>query len=189
MIYKSIIEGDMMNKKIVLICLYLVNFIYTANAANIEKSEALVTLVKEAIHCLASNSVEASCQNFTHKIDPSKSNMFIFMLNDAGNILCFGDHAELIWQNIISAKNSDDKVFRSTNDKSVLENIYVSAKQGNWVKFFWNNIEQKAYVKEVNKDGARFIIGAGFYPTCNQYKIIQQSSLLFSKNSKHEMCV
>lgn len=174
-----------MNKKLILVCFILMNFSFSTKASNIEKPEDIVSIVKEAVDFLATNSIAAACQKFTQNMHPSKRKMFIFMLNHDGDILCFGDHAEHIWQNISSAKNSEGKVFKSTNSISVIENIYSSAKQDNWVEFFWNNIRQKAYVKEVSKDGSNYIIGGGFYPNCHEYERIKQRSMLISNRPKN----
>lgn len=124
------------------------------------KSATIIDLVHSGIAYFKKNSVENSCKTFTH--DPSwrRGEIFVYVLDANGRILCYGDDSAVLWKHV----NSFDRTKRN-----IFDQFTKVSDQGSWISYMWNNGFQSAYVKKVIKNGETFYLAAGFYPESQEY--------------------
>lgn len=124
------------------------------------KSKVIIDLVDAGVAYFKKNSVEKSCQTFTYDESWRRGELFNYVLDANGYILCYGDDSAVLWKHI----NSFDKT-----RKNVFEHIARAGEQGSWISYMWHNGFQSAYVKKVKKNNEFFYIAAGFYPESQEY--------------------
>lgn len=131
------------------------------NEVNIEEKTKIVEkMVKEAISFFSHNSIEKSCREFAHNLRWRKGEIFPFIFDTDGNVLVHGDDSRLIWQNLNKVKEGFSVDFKD---------ILAVSQKGGWVQYKWNNGNKSSYVKLVEKNNIKYIIGAGFFPQSKEY--------------------
>lgn len=123
------------------------------------KDETVALLVKSASSYLESHPDEVAFDAFTHKdnaINFIRGDLSIFVVDKQGLCFASGDDYNLIWQNILSAK--DD------NGKPYIKLFIDTVKNGpGTVTYKVNKATKIAHVNQVVKDGATYVIGSSYY--------------------------
>lgn len=128
---------------------------------NIKSKEKIIEkMVKEAIGFFNQNSLEKSFNEFAHNLKWRNGEIFPFVFDTDGNVLVHGDDNNIIWKNLHKIKKDFSSDF---ND------ILSVSHEGGWVQYKWNNSSKRSFVKLVEKDNLKYIIGAGFFPQSKKY--------------------
>lgn len=123
------------------------------------KDETVSLMVKSASSYLARNSDEVAFSAFSHKennINYIRGDLSVFVLNTDG--LCFvsGDDYNLIWQNILGAKDDDGKPY-------VKLFINTVRNGSGTVTYKINKAFKVAHVDKIEKNGVTYVIGSSYY--------------------------
>lgn len=140
------------------------------NALLERKTKDCIELVKKAAVHFKKNSIEVACRDFTRSLAWRKGEIFVYVLDAQGTILCYGDDASVIWKNIGIAGVEQPLAERvASTEQALIERIAKIAKKGGWVNYHWNNGDQFAYALKVVKNGSTYYCLAGFYPESQEY--------------------
>jgi len=123
----------------------------------ISKTETMELLVKSAASYLETNVPETTFQEFTKPTgDFIRGDLSVFVFDPTGLCYAYGDEYDLIWQNLMSAKDDSGKsiaqLFIESVDKGAVKIPYVV-----------NKVPKIAFVDKVEKEGKTYIIGSSFY--------------------------
>jgi len=129
------------------------------------KKEEIKRLTENAAIYFLNTTIENACNSFINDDIWRKGELFIFVFDEDGNCYAHGDDTNLIWKNLIKSNIKDGhhilKLFLSTKN------------QKGYIGYIWNNAYQSAYIQIVEKNKKRYILGSGFYPENNRYKLKQ----------------
>ena len=106
-----------------------------------------------------------------------KVNCLCLSLISKGNILAHGDDTDLIWTNI--------KQVRGVGGVPLIKDAFLVGIKGGRISYLWNNAFKVSYVKTVQKNGQRYLLGCGFYPENNEYQtkqLVKTAVAYFNKN-------
>lgn len=140
------------------------------------KSREIVALVQKAITFIKKKPLDVVCRDFIQDLAWRIGEIFIYVIDSKGTILCYGDESELIWKNIAIAGNRQVM--------TLLERIAAVAPKGGWVNYQWHNGDQFAYAQQVEKNGVIYYCLAGFYPESKEYDtriLVDNAARLFEK--------
>jgi len=130
-----------------------------------ERKKLCAELVEKAIRHFKRNDVSDSLRKFSHTKDFIEGEVYLFVYDYNGICLAHGDQEELIWKNLYDYKDSfGNYVIRAIIDKA--------KNGGGWIRYNWKNATKVSYVKDVQKGGKRFVIGAGFYPMSKKDAVV-----------------
>lgn len=141
-----------------------------------EKEKSLVALVGKAVSFFKKNSITHTCRAFIHDPVWRQGELFIYVLDKNGAILCYGDNTAVLFEPI----NRFDKT-----KINIFSQIQRAAEQGNWLNYMWQNGFQSAYVQKVEKDGSPYYLAAGFYPESQEYIAKQLVNLAVAYVQRH----
>ncbi len=123
------------------------------------KEETMILLVKSAVSFI---NVNDSSQLFAQASESNgrfiRGNLEVFVLNDNGFCLVYGNQLPTIWQNFMNSKDDDGRPY-----VKIMINSALSGPSR--VKYRLNGATKEAYVQSVKKDGKNYIIGASRYLT------------------------
>lgn len=133
-------------------------------------------LVENAAKHLQKVPLEEALYDFIYNPIWRKGELYVFVYDENGNCLAQGDDSDLIWKSIGNLK--------SVSRIPLLQQMLNSSK-GARVSYSWNNSYISAYVKTVEKDGKRYILGGGFYPQNPRYtaKTLAQTAAAYFYSS------
>lgn len=123
----------------------------------VSKAETVNLLVKSAVGYLRIHSEEDTFGEFS-KTDGRfiRGDLDIFVVDTAGLCYVFGDNHDMIWQNLMNAKDEDGKHY--------IKLFINTVKQGaGSITFKINGSFKAAYVDLVEKDGKNFIVGSSYF--------------------------
>lgn len=120
-----------------------------------------VSLVEQAAKHLLDKNLEIACSDFRFLNQWYKGDIFIFVLDEEGYILCHGDNSNVIWKNINFAPNFIGEPIFNT--------IKTVDEKGNWVNYRWNNGYKSAYIKKITLNQSTYYVGAGYFPQSKEY--------------------
>jgi len=123
------------------------------------KNDTVSLLVKSATSFLGTHLDEIAFDAFGHSeplFNFIRGDLSIFVINNDG--LCFvsGDDYNLIWQNILGAKDDDGKPYV----KMFIDKIKNGAGS---VTYKINGAYKTAYLEKVVKDNVEYIVGSSYY--------------------------
>lgn len=126
------------------------------------KSAECIELVERGAKFLTTDDFETVCNAFMYKAEWRKGEIFNFLIDEAGFILCHGDNTELIWKNINFARNFiGEPIFKTFQQMTSLK--------GEWLFYRWNNGFKAAYVRKIILNNNIYYLGAGFFPQSKEY--------------------
>lgn len=128
---------------------------------DIRKNNECIDLVESAVKKISETSLEVACIAFKNINEWRRGEIFIFLLDLEGYILCHGDDSNLIWKNINSATNFVGE--------PIFDTIKKIDEKGIWVNYKWNNGYKSAYMKKITIDKNIYYIGAGYFPQSKEY--------------------
>ncbi len=137
-------------------------------------------LVENAAKHLQKVPLEEALYDFIYNTIWRKGELYVFVYDENGNCLAQGDDSDLIWKSIGNLK--------SVSRVPLLQQMLNSSK-GARVSYSWNNSYISAYVKTVEKDGKRYVLGAGFYPQNPKYTaktLVQTAAAYFYSSGKDD---
>jgi len=123
----------------------------------ISKRETMILMVKGAASYLELAETTDALREFVRQDSKyTRGDLRIFVLEDNGICLAYGDEYDLIWRNLMHAKDDNQDPF--------IRRIIESAQHGpGMVKYKLNSSPKISYVEPVVKNGRRFIVGSGYY--------------------------
>jgi len=132
-------------------------FVIGSGLYPVSKRETMVLMVKSAASYLESTQTSEALREFVKQDTKFKrGDLSVFVLQDDGICLAYGDEYDLIWRNLIKVKDDDENFF--------IRQIIDTAKHGpGLVKYKLNNSPKLSYIEPVHKDGKNYIIGSGYY--------------------------
>jgi signal transduction histidine kinase len=123
----------------------------------ISKSETMNLLVKSSASFLRSNPEDIAFEEFTKKDGKFiRGDMDITVFDASGLCYASGDDYDLIWQNLINAKDDDGKAYV----KILINTVKGGAGK---VTYKINGVQKIAYVDKVEKTDKVFIVTSSFY--------------------------
>lgn len=135
-------------------------------------------LVKNAVKHFLKVPVENACNDFVHSSVWRKGEIFVMVYNSNGDCLAHGDDIDLIYKNI-----SEQRIY---GDKPLIKEL-LEYKKGGTVGYMWTHAYKVSYVQSIKKNNEQYVIGAGFFPDSNEYKVkqlVESASTYFLKNGK-----
>ena len=133
------------------------SFVIGAGLYPISKREMAVLLARSAAGYLLTHPEEEAFNAFT---DPEgkfiRGDLYVFVVDFDGIAKVWGDNYELIWRNIMDAKDDTGKPYVQ---------IFVNTvKQGTGqVTYKVNGFERVALLEKVEKDGKNYVVGTAYY--------------------------
>lgn len=122
-----------------------------------KKRKTIIKLVDDGIAYLSKNKIDQAFSAFSHDKKFLKGDAYLFVFDAQGVCLSSGQEGDLIWQDLHD--------LRDTYGIAIVQEMIKKAHEGGgWITYQWRNATKVSYVKEVQKDGATYIIGSGYYP-------------------------
>jgi signal transduction histidine kinase len=123
------------------------------------KDETVSILVKSASSYLESHANEEAFEAFTHKNSPIsfiRGDLSIFVLNKEGLCFASGDDYNLIWQNVINAKDDAGKTYIKT---------FIDLVKSGPTTFTYSmhKATKIAHLAQVVKDGQSYVVGSSYF--------------------------
>jgi len=133
------------------------SFVIGSGLYPISKRETALLLARSAAGYLQSHSEPEALGAFA---DPNakfiRGDLYVFVCEFDGICKVWGDTHELIWRNVLSAK--DD------NGKPYMQAFINTVKQGpGQVSYIVNGHERVALIEPVEKDGKNYVLGVAYY--------------------------
>jgi len=101
-----------------------------------------------------------AAEAFRQFIKPSgrfiRGDLFVFAFDSTGICLAFGERYDLIWRNLINAKDDTGKPYT----KIIINTAMRGAGK---VSYKLNGVPVIAYVEKAEKEGRTFIVGSSFW--------------------------
>lgn len=125
----------------------------------ISKQETTMLMVKGAASYLESAGLSTALGEFIKKNSKfRRGDLYVFVLEENGICLAYGDEYDLIWRNLVKEGAKDE------NGKPFIKNMIEFAKHGpGIVKYKLNKAEKAFYIEPFSKNGKNYIIGSGYY--------------------------
>lgn len=125
------------------------------------KMKECTELVDRACEHFAKNPLNYSCRTFQKdKKKWRKGEITIFVIGHDG-VVYVNDRRQSIWHDFYDE--------RAGSPDSFVKLMIDQGEAGGWVNYEWNHGLQRAYVRNITKDGIKYIIGAGFYPESGEF--------------------
>ncbi len=146
-----------------------------------QKTKFAEQLVGRAAKYFRDKKIPTACRDFRKLVDWRIGELTIFVFSDDGKCLIHGDDTNIIWKSFNDYKTPDDK--------SLISEMLLKGEKGGWLNYKWNNGFKSAYVKVVQKNNRRYIIGTGFYPETQEYiveQLVKSAVTTFNEDGKKE---
>jgi len=135
----------------------LSKYVIASGTFPITKYETMNLLVKSAAGFLQTNSDEVAFGEFTNPNGKfMRGDLSVFVFDSTGLCYAYGDEYDLIWQNLMSAKDDAGKSVAATF-------LAVAQKGADKVLYTVNKAHKIAFVDSVEKGLKTYIIGSSFY--------------------------
>ena len=133
------------------------SFVIGCGLYPISKREMALLLARSAAGYLRSHPQEEAYNAFSDVTGKFiRGDLYVFAIDYDGIAMVWGDNYELIWRNLMNAK--DD------NGKPYVQIFINTVKQGAaQISFKLNGYERIAFLEPVEKDGRNFVVGTGYY--------------------------
>lgn len=134
-------------------------------ADEMQKKNALaISLVKEGVKFLTSQSIEKTCYEFTHTNKFVRGELSLFLIDKDGRYIADNDDPTVLWQNI------NDK---SDNNSLTIKKLVDIVQTGNgWTHYEWKHATRVIYVELVRKNNQDFFVGTGYYSFSQEDQVI-----------------
>jgi len=123
----------------------------------ISKKETMMLLVKGAVGRLESSELSSALRDFVKaKSKYRRGDLEVFVIEDTGICLAYGNEYDLIWRNLFKLPNSEVS--------QVFQKMIKAAKSGSaTMQYELKGEEKVSYIESVQKDGKNYIVGSGYY--------------------------
>lgn len=134
------------------------SFVIGAGLYPISKREMAILLARSAAGYLRIHPEEEAFKAFS---DPKgkfiRGDLYVFVIDFEGICMVWGDNHELVWRNIMSAKDDAGKPY--------IQIFINTVKQGTGqVTYKINGQERIALLEMVEKDGNHYVVGTAYFP-------------------------
>jgi cytochrome c len=134
------------------------SFVIGAGLYPISKREMAILLARSAAGYLRVHPEEEAFQAFT---DPEgkfiRGDLYVFVIDFDGIAMVWGDNHELVWRNVMGAKDDAGKPY--------VQIFINTVKQGSGqVTYKINGRDRVALLEMVEKDGQNYVVGTAYYP-------------------------
>jgi signal transduction histidine kinase len=123
------------------------------------KDETVSLMVKSASSYFLSNTNEKAFNGFSHKentVNYIRGDLSVFVIDMDGLCYVSGDDYNLIWQNILGAKDDDGKPY--------IKQFINTVRNGpGTVSYKMNKAIKTAHIDRIEKDGVQYVIGSSYY--------------------------
>lgn len=120
------------------------------------KKRQMKQLVDNAVAHLQKVPLEDACNDFIYNPVWRKGELFLFVYDEKGVCYAHGDDNDLIWKNLSNIK--------TIGGLSLIEHMFHRAEKGKFLGYMWANAYKSSYVRTINKDGIKYVLGSGFFP-------------------------
>lgn len=135
----------------------LEHYIIGSGLYALTRYETMLLLVKSGRAFLQANPISAAFSEFA-KSDGKfcRGDLSLLVVDDLGRVFAYGNEYNLIWKNLIAAKDDLGKTYIK---------LMINAASGGEgrVSYTLNGIDRLAYVEKLSKDGKNYIIGSTLY--------------------------
>lgn len=129
------------------------------------RQASVIKFVEKAIAYLEKNELSKALNAFSHSKDFIEGEIYLFVYDYNGVCLAHGQDQERIWQNRMK--------YRDAFGVQVVPMLIQKAKDGGgWVNYQRRNTAKASYVKQVTKNGKKYVIGAGYYPVSKRDAVV-----------------
>lgn len=124
-----------------------------------DKRKQVIALVEKGSEFLKNNAPDLAFSAFSHSKDFVIGELYLFAYDLDGVCMAHGQQSDLIWKNMINEVDT----FGTPIVRSLLEEAQHPKNDG-WVTYNWRGATKVSYVREVNNNGQRYMVGSGYYP-------------------------
>lgn len=129
------------------------------------KRKAVVELVEKGVNYFKDHTLDEVMNAFTRNKEFQSGEVYLFVFDKEGYCFAHGQESQLIWQNLYDLKDSFGA--------PIIQNIIAKAQAGGgWLTYQWRKASKISYVKEVDKNGKEYVVGAGYYPHSKKDAVI-----------------
>lgn len=133
------------------------HFVIGCGVFPITKSETMNLLVKSAASYLRTNPEDKTFEDFTDKNGKFiRGDLDVTVFDASGLCYASGDEHDLIWQNMLNAKDDDGKAYV----KILINTVKSGAGK---VTYKLNGVQKIAYVEKVEKSDKVFVVVSSFF--------------------------
>lgn len=130
-----------------------------------QRKKAVIDLLNKGISYLQTHSLNQSFDAFTHSKDFIVGELYLFVLDNKGNVYAHGGQEQLVWQNLWN--------FTDQFKTPIIQNLIKKAiEDPGWISYFWHGSTKVSYVKTIVKEGKTFIIGSGYWPHSKSEQVV-----------------
>jgi hypothetical protein len=122
-----------------------------------KKRQDVINLVARGIEFLEKNPFVEFARRINLTSEFKMGDLYLFVDNEQGRCLAQGVRAEEMWKDIKNTQNIFGTMF-------VQKMIDTARRGGGWVTYELLGAAKVSYVKMVEKDGKKYVIGCGYYP-------------------------
>ncbi len=134
---------------------------FKVNSKN--KVKQIKQLVDNAVKHLDKVSLEQACNDFIYNPTWRKGELYVWIVDENGVTYASGDDTDSIW------KTAKEGLKKEKGTKSLIEQMLAAGPKGKFVGYNYQSSYKSSFVKVVEKDGTKYILGAGFYPEDHHY--------------------
>lgn len=120
------------------------------------KTADVLELVGKATTYFENHSLAESCHAFTHTKEFLLGDLYVFVLDTKGTIIAYGTKEQFVWRSVYDA--TDRFGFHYTQKM-----IETAQAGGGWVVHEYRDSIRSVYVKQLTKDGKKYVLGSGFF--------------------------
>ncbi len=133
------------------------NFVIGAGLYPISKREMAILLARSAAGYLRTHTEQEAFKAFTDVNGKFiRGDLYVFVVDFDGIAMVWGDNFELIWRNIMQAKDDAGKAY--------IQSFINTVKQGTaQVTYKMNGKDRIALLEMVEKDGKNYVVGTAYF--------------------------
>jgi len=91
--------------------------------------------------------------------------LYLFVYDQKGRCYAHGWDTAMTWKNFIDSRD----IFGTFYVKKMID---IAQKGGGWITFEWHDATKVCYVKLVEKNGNKYVLGCGFYPHSKEDAVV-----------------
>lgn len=129
------------------------------------KRKTTVDLVERGIAYMQAHTIDQAFNMFSNSPEFIVGELYLFVYDEHGVCLAHGQQKDFVWKNLWKLKDN--------YGVHVVQNIIAKGNEGGgWITYTWRNATKVSYVKRVEVDGKRYIVGSGYYPHSKEDSVV-----------------
>lgn len=125
---------------------------------NVEKKrEQVLDLVNKGIDLINKKNFNEAMDIISHTRTLMLGELHLFVFDDKGICLAHGEDVSMVWRDFSQERDPFGERF-------IMAMIKKAEEGGGWYTYQWQDAAKVSYVKMVEKDGKKLIIGCGYFP-------------------------